>query len=151
VESWQLSWRKGFVPQLSTEQLTALRDALATDDSRLSQGSTTTPPPLLCVQDWPVEAACLLGYCGVVAAGGFGTATVGQAEECFARLCFEADSALGEPAACRWVINLWDDTPRPEARRIFLEEVELALRGRGAELAAVAPAEAREMAPTCPF
>ncbi len=33
------------------------------DDPRLTQGSTTTPP-LMCVQDWPVEAACVLGFCG---------------------------------------------------------------------------------------
>jgi len=64
MESWRLVWRDGFVPVLSTAGLEALRDALRGDDPRLTQGSTTTPPPLMCVQDWPVEAACALGFCG---------------------------------------------------------------------------------------
>src|SRR6187397_2364540 len=57
MESWRLVWRDGFVPVISTSGLEALREALKSDDPRLTQGSTTTPPPLMCVQDWPVEAA----------------------------------------------------------------------------------------------
>lgn len=74
VESWRSVWRFGFAPILSTAGLTALAAALEADDWRLTQGSTTTPPPLMCVQDWPVEAACALGYCGWM---GDGLDTVG--------------------------------------------------------------------------
>jgi hypothetical protein len=127
MESWRQVWRDGFVPVISTSGLEALRDALQGDDPRLTQGSTTTPPPLMCVQDWPVEAACALGYCGWQ---GDELETVGQVEEFFARMCFEADQRLGEPAACRWFLNWFDDTPRDEMRRELLAEVERALAER---------------------
>ena len=129
MESWRKTWRLGFVPVLSTAALEALRDALYADDPRLTQGSTTTPPPLMCVQDWPVEAACALGFCGWQ---GDDLETVGQVEEFFARACFEADQRLGEPAACRWFLNWFDDTPREEMVRELFREVELALEGRRA-------------------
>ena len=35
-----------------------------------------------------------------------------------------------EPAACRWFLNWYDDTPRDEVRRELLAEVELALAER---------------------
>lgn len=127
MESWRIVWRNGFVPVLSTLGLFALRDALRTDDPRLVQGATTAPPPLLCVQDWPVEAACALGVCGWL---GDLLDTVGQVEEHFAKCCFEADQRLGEPAACRWFLNWFDDTPRDDMRRDLLAEVELALADR---------------------
>ena len=107
--------------------LEALRDALRGDDPRLTQGSTTTPPPLMCVQDWPVEAACALGFCGWQ---GDELESVGEVEEFFARACFEADQRLGEPAACRWFLNWFDDTPRDQMRRELFDEVELAISER---------------------
>lgn len=128
MESWRLVWRDGFVQGLSTAGLAALKSALERDDPRLIQGATTTPPPLMCVQEWPVEAACALGFCGWQ---GDGLGTVGEVEEHFAKVCFEADTRLGEPAACRWFLNWFDDTPRHEMRRELLAEVELALKGRG--------------------
>jgi hypothetical protein len=127
MESWRIVWRDGFVPVLSTVGLMALRDALRSDDPRLVQGATTTPPPLMCVQDWPVEACCALGFCGWQGDALF---TVGEVEEHFAKCCFEADQRLGEPAACRWFLNWFDDTPRTEMRRELLAEVELALAER---------------------
>ena len=90
-------------------------DALTGDDPRLTQGSTTTPPPLMCVQDWPVEAACALGYCGWQ---GDELETVGEVEEFFARMCFEADQRLGEPAALPLVPQLVRrHAPRRDAAR----------------------------------
>src|SRR5262245_47285571 len=127
MESWRLVWRDGLVPVPSTRRQDAARDALRGADPRLTQGSTTTPPPLMCVQDWPVEAACALGFCGWQ---GDELESVGQVEEFFARACFEADQRLGEPAACRWFLNWFDDTPREEMRRALLEEVEKALADR---------------------
>ena len=155
LESWRLVWRDGFVPQLTKQQLEALRDALASDDPRLIQGATTTPPPLMCVADWAVECGCVLSYCGVVANGGFESLTikdywdkvknnptpckVGTAEEEFAKLCFNADQRLGEPAACRWFLNWFDDTPRNEMREKLLGEVELNLKERESKDVTVSP------------
>ncbi len=132
MESWRKVWREGVEPLLSTESLVALRQALVTDDPRLQQGATTTPPPLQCVQDWPVEAACALGYCGWV---GDGLETVGEVEEFFASMCFEVDQRIGEPAGCRWFLNWFDETPRDEMRRLLLAEVKrsLALRRSSGE------------------
>ena len=120
MESWRKVWREGLVPLLSTAGLEALRRALVNDDPRLLQGATTTPPPLQCVQDWPVEAACALGYCGWQ---GDGLETVAEVEEFFARMCFEIDQRLGEPAGCRWFLNWFDETPRDEMRANCSAEV----------------------------
>jgi hypothetical protein len=127
MESWRKVWREGVAPLLSTASLEALRQALSTDDARLIQGATTTPPPLQCVQDWPVEAACALGFCGWQ---GDGLETVAEVEEFFARMCFEIDQRLGEPAACRWFLNWFDETPRDEMREQLLAEVQRALGQR---------------------
>lgn len=124
MESWRKVWRDGALPLLGTAELAALRDALAADDPALLQGATTSPPPLICVQDWPVEGACLLGICGW---RGLGLKTVGEVEEYFARACHEIDQRVGEPAGCRWLLNWFDETPRDEMRRDLLAEVELAL------------------------
>jgi hypothetical protein len=120
VQTWQKVWRDGIAPQLSTPALVALQKALATDDKRLLQGATTSPPPLQCVQDWPVEGACSLGYCGWQ---GEGLETVAEVEEFFAHVCYEADQKLGEPAACRWFLNWFDETPREEMRRQLAAEI----------------------------
>jgi hypothetical protein len=130
MESWRKVWRDGLEPLISTAGLEALRAALQSDDARLLQGATTTPPPLQCVQDWPVEAACALGYCGWQ---GEGLESVAEVEEYFARLCFEVDQRLGEPAACRWFLNWFDETPRDEMRALLLAEVNRTLAHRRAD------------------
>lgn len=124
MESWRKVFRDGFLPLLTRKHLLVLQEALLSDDSRLIQGATTEPPPLQCVQDWPVQAACLLGFC---AWQGNDLTTVAEVEEQFARWCFEIDSRVGEPAGCRWLLNFFDETPRQEVRRLLLEEVGLAL------------------------
>jgi hypothetical protein len=77
--------------------------------------------------DWPAEGACALGYC---AWRGDGCETVEEVEESIARACFEADCRLGEPAACRWFLNWYDEAPRDVLRRELIAEVgrELAMR-----------------------
>lgn len=130
-ESWRLVWRDGFAPSFSDDALEFLKRALLADDPKLIQGGTTKPPPLMCVRDWPCEAADAIGLCGVASMGGFDSdVTVGRVEEFFARVCFDADQRLGEPAACRWFLNWFDDTPRDEMRRELLEEVEKVLQQR---------------------
>ena len=127
MDSWRKVWRDGLASLISTEGLESLRAALGNDDARLLQGATTTPPPLQCVQDWPVEGACGLGYCGWQ---GDGLETVAEVEEYFARMCFEIDQRLGEPAGCRWFLNWFDETPRDEMRRQLLPEVTRAIAER---------------------
>lgn len=124
---WVRAWRVGLQPQFSDAGLLALGDALADDDPRLLQGATTDPPPLQCVQDWPVTGACATAFCGW---RGDGLTTVAEVEDYFGRVCFEADRKMGEPAACRWFLQWFDDTPRGEARHALLAEVrrELVLR-----------------------
>ena len=129
MESWRKVWRDGLAPLVSTAGLEALRRALLNDDPRLLQGATTTPPPLPCVQDWPVEAACALGFCGWQ---GDHLDSVADVEEYFARMCFETDQRLGEPAAIRWFLNWFDETPRDDMRRQLIAEVSRSLSGRGA-------------------
>ena len=111
LSSWQHVFRKAIHNLLTLDQMEALRIAVQNDDPRLLQGATTTPPPLQCVQDWPVEAACGLSYPFAFALGGFdkhadgsrndNAATVAEVEEAFARICYEIDELMGEPAAVR--------------------------------------------------
>jgi hypothetical protein len=127
MQAWQRSFREGIAPLLSTRALLVLKRALSQDDPALIQGATTAPPPLSVVQDWPVEAACAVGYCGWQ---GEDLQTVGEVEDYFANVCFGADRALGEPAGCRWFLNWFDDTPRSQMRRELLVEIDLALASR---------------------
>ncbi len=127
MESWRKVWREGLEPLISTDALEALQEALITDDPRLLQGATTDPPPLMCTQTFPVEAACAIGYCGWQ---GEGLETVAEVEEFFARKCFEIDQRIKEPAGCRWFLNWADETPREEMRANLLAEVNRALAHR---------------------
>jgi hypothetical protein len=142
MEEWRRVWREGFCPSLPTTALERLLKAIVDDDERLIQGQTTKPPPLMCVQDWPCEAGCILGYMGVAMAGGFcptghsvkeGYATVKDAEEFFVKACFDADQILGAPAACLWFLNWYDDVTRKEMRREMIYEVERELQRRLSE------------------
>ena len=131
METWRKVWREGLAPLLSTAGLEALRLGLMVDDPRLLQGATTAPPLLRCIGDSPVEAACLIGYCGWQ---GEHLKTVAEVEEFFARICSEADQRLGEPAdfhsACHWFLTWYDKTPRDEIRRQLLPEVNRTLAQR---------------------
>lgn len=129
IEGWRYCWRAGVAPCLSTQALVALRAALESDDPRLIQGSTTEPPPLACVQDWPCEAGCAIGFAGWQ---GEGLETVGEVNEFFARVCFDIDARLGEAAGCRWFLAWFDETPRDVMRRELLAEIDLALSARKA-------------------
>lgn len=112
MDAWEKVLRDGFLPGMSRTAKEALLEACLSDDPRLTQGSTTTPPPLMCVQDWPCEGACAVGFAGWQ---GDGIEAVGGVEEYFARQCHDADRRLGEPAACRYFLNWFDDSPRGDA------------------------------------
>lgn len=133
MENWQRIFREGIVPLVSTMGLEALAEALEADDPRLIQGATTSPPPLQCVQDWPVEAACALGFCGWQ---GEGLTTVAEVEERFAVICRDIDERMREPASCRYFMNFFDETPRDEMRKLLLPEVRAAVAKRHSQEAA---------------
>jgi hypothetical protein len=135
MERWRTIFRDGFAPGFSEIALHAASIALRDDDPRIVQGATTTPPPLLCVQDWPVEAACFIGYCGWK---GEGLRTVGEVEVFHAKACYDADQRIGELAGCRHFLNWYDDSPRDEMRRELLLEIDAELRRRQTNPALVA-------------
>jgi hypothetical protein len=81
----------------------------------------------MCVQDWPVEAACALGFC---AWQGERLETVGEVGEFFSRSCYEADQRIGKPAASRWFLKWFDETPRDEMRKELLSEVSREIESR---------------------
>jgi hypothetical protein len=126
-EKWRRVWREGLAPQLSLAELFALWSALIRDDPRLLQGVVSSPPPLEPMADCRVVGCCAVGY------GGWRSRrlhTVAQVEANFHRTCDAADAVFHEPAACRFFLNWYDETPRPVMRRELLAEVTLALRQR---------------------
>jgi hypothetical protein len=126
--TWQEVFRKGMAPALSTPALLALKHALVTDEPTLLQGITTSPPPLRCVENWPVEAACLVAYGPWK---GDGLRTVIEVEDAFTIICARMDLCdRTDKPACRHLLNWWDDTPRAEAVAALLPEVNNELRRR---------------------
>lgn len=117
---WQKVWRNGYGKLLTREALTALLCGLEEYDVRIVQGTTTRPGPNPANAGLPIEAGCVVCYAlwrsGAVA-------TVGEAEEAFAALCFEVDTMLGYPAACRVFLNWFDEAPRSEVLPALLAEV----------------------------
>jgi hypothetical protein len=127
MQSWRSVWRRGLVPQLSNQALLSLHRALATDDARLLQGTTISPPPLLGLLGRTVEGTCVLGWCGWQ---GEERKTVGDVERWFGRTCIEADRRLGGRGKVRSFFNWFDDAPRNEMRRELLREIARELHRR---------------------
>jgi hypothetical protein len=127
--NWLDAFRRGLAPQLSAEHLAALQGGLECDDPALVQGATVQPPPLQAYADVPVEAACLVGYCGW---RGDGLRTVAEVEEFFARATSAMDDVLGERAGCRHLLNWYDEVPREVMRPALLAEVKAELARRAA-------------------
>src|SRR5262245_12444206 len=139
---WLKSWRDGFAPNFTIDDLLVLQKALTENDPRLIQGASCIPPPVMCVEDWPVECCCPVSWIGAHRHGGVmrlskynynqdgklvirptGSATVGQTQEFFAESCFECDQSLGEAAGCRHFLLFWDDSPREQVVPLLLQEV----------------------------
>lgn len=129
MDTWQKVWRVGVQPLLSSAALEALLKGLESDDPRILQRGTCSPPPLRCVLDWPVESACPIGY-AFWQGERSGVANVAEVEENFSSKCHDIDQRVGEPAGCRWFLNWWDEAPRGEARVLLAQEIRLELRQR---------------------
>jgi hypothetical protein len=124
IESWRRVWREGIAPQFTDKDLEILATALEKDDPALIQGATTSPPLVLCCEDRAPEGGCLLAY---VAWKSQRLQTIRAVEEWFAFICQQCDQALGEPAGTRWLLNWYDETPRPQMREALLAEVRLVI------------------------
>lgn len=124
MQSWKKVWREGIAPLLSKNQLQVLLKGLEEDDKHIVQGVTVQPPNLLNTCDWSVESCCPISYCGWK---GDNLETVAEVEEFFARLCYEIDHKIGEPAGCRWFLNWVDETPRDQMRAELIAEIKLEL------------------------
>ena len=124
MEKWRRVWREGFAPLLSQSQLIALHRALSLNDPRLLQGLTCQPTPLGARDHRAIEGACAISWCGW---HGDDIRTVGELDTFFAHLCDAVDRAFHEPAACRYFLNWFDDTPRGLMRLQLLAEIDLAL------------------------
>jgi hypothetical protein len=104
---------------LSVAHLTALRDALATDNPRLIQGAVVRPLYILrCLGDAPY-GACAIGYCGWI---GDNLPTVNDVADFFFNLTRKCDA--------RPFYDWFDKTPRDVMRASLLPEVERALASR---------------------
>lgn len=126
MDLWRKVFRQGFAPQLPTEALRSLRQALADDDRRLLQLATTDLPPLRAYEDEPVGQACAVGFCGLIG----GLKLNGEVNRFFDAVCAECDRLLEEPAISRHFLNYWDYTPRPDMRREVGAEIDLELERR---------------------
>lgn len=122
MEAWRIVFRH-FARIANREGLTALLEALETDNPRLLQGVTTSPPPLACYVDQAVEGCCMVGFTGWRE----GCTTVTEVEEYFASMCYQIDAALNEPGGCRFLLNWYDETPREEVRAKLIPELRFAL------------------------
>jgi len=131
TQPWFRVFVDGFAPNMSAAELEALRDGLLADDSRILQGTTTNPLPLLCVSEWPCEGACPFAYVEMAMQDAMGMqATVGECEQRFAQLCYGADALLGDRSGCRHLLNWIDSTPRAEMIRNLLAAVNGVLESR---------------------
>lgn len=124
---WQLAWRDGVAPCLSSAQLVLLHHALESDSPELCQGATArTKGP-----DDPAPcSACALGYCVWKAAA---LKTAGDVSVAFERLRQAVRQHLrrAESAADLSDFLCWfDQTPRAGMRAALLEEVEAEIRRR---------------------
>lgn len=124
--------RKGVLPHFSDDALAYARHALMARDEMWVQGATTSPPPLQCTQDWPIECGC---FVALLSWGEFTTTTglhptVGEVEERFAKACYQADLDVGEPAGCRWLLNWHDEDPRDEVKAVLIHELDAELKRR---------------------
>lgn len=129
IEPWRRAWRDGFQSQFSDRQLRLLLKALKLDDPELVQGETISPPPLQCVEDWPVERACIVAYVGWK---GDDCELVWQAEDFFGRAVSQAEQQLGGPLSANQFLNWFDDSPRCVVWQLLIEEIERELARRAA-------------------
>jgi hypothetical protein len=129
VEAWRKVWREGVVPQLSTEGLGCLLDALKRDDPRIVTGCTTIPPALSSCSDLPIESADPIVW-ALLDGHSPRACTVGLMDEAFARLAIRCSELCGMPRAIGTLLCWLDEQDRQTWRTELIKEVTAALIGR---------------------
>ena len=127
MRTWREVWREGLAPQIPTAGLTALRDALASDDPRLIQLSPTEPMALPRLEDWPCVAADAVGFAFWQA---LNLKSCGAVNAAWEEAMYQCSLLLGTAAACAPFLDFYDSTPRPALLVELRAEVELALASR---------------------
>jgi hypothetical protein len=130
VERWRRVWRQGLVLQFTTLDLGALRAALASDDQRLIQGSTTVPSlaeedqqaGVRCGPKTLASKACLIGLCGM----NRGLRTIGDVSDFYQEVYDTADADVDFQAFISW----FDNASRERMRTAMLEEIDREIRLR---------------------
>jgi hypothetical protein len=129
VEAWRKIWREGVVPQLSTEGLQSLLDALRRDDCRIITGSTTIPPAFSAASNLPIEQCDPVIFAMLDGHSPY-SCTVGLMDEAFARLAIRCSELCGFPRAIGTFLCWVDEQDRETWRMELMREVNLALVAR---------------------
>jgi hypothetical protein len=130
LRPWQVAWRNGFAPLLTTSGLEALRSALLHESPELVRGVTTTLPDGADPNDSPPTAACPLAYAGW---RGDGLPSAAAVEAWWVELYDAADARLTDGPAGVWeLLDFIDESPRPVVRRGLMLEVGRELARRAA-------------------
>lgn len=151
AEPWRKTFRKGILPALwekaggrvgyATALRAVERHLLDDEDGTMCQGNTTealgdshSVRDFPGRGDYPCDAASFLAFLawkGGLVKAKHERATINEVEEAFAEMCFLIDKNMGEPAACRWFLNWFDETPMSSVRQPLLREVMRALSACG--------------------
>jgi hypothetical protein len=127
---WQVAFRDGFAPLLSTAGLEALRSALLHDSPAMVQGETAAFPDGTDPDRSPPTACCPLAYAGW---RGEHLPTVASVEAWWLRVYDAAEVRLLDGRADGWeLLDFIDDSPRPVVRRGLMREVGRELARRAA-------------------
>jgi hypothetical protein len=128
-EAWRKVWREGVAPQLSTEGLQGLLDALKRDDSRIITGATTEPPAFSAASSLPIER-CDPVIFAMLDGHSPAACTVGLMDEAFGRLAIRCSELCGMPRAIGTLLCWLDEQDRETWRIELMRETSLALIGR---------------------
>lgn len=122
--SWQKVFRDGFAPEMTMDELLAVREALVINDPLMIQDATVEPELSEFVQPC---GACFVSY-GLWKANRLSTTM--EVSDMFARRCQLADNRLGFHSAIRFFLNWFDETPRQEVFAKLLVEVDAVISER---------------------
>lgn len=128
MESWRIILWEGLFPQLSTEVLYGLKDALeeplTSTRGRLVHGVTTLPEFHCRDLDKPCQSGCLIAYCGLLEE----YTTVFEVNDYFCQILRGITERLPQ-SDYQDLLDFWDRTPT-QARREILAEVQQEIERR---------------------
>lgn len=132
ITAWQRAFRDGIAPNLSDNELACLAEGIRNKDERIVNGCGIVPEPSPMNSAKTPTHADPVNY--AIWVGNKDVQTVGDLEERSARVMFEADQILGQPAAVRYLLNWIDDNPLETTMPQLLALVEEIIRARAGAL-----------------